>query len=509
MFLNPDILYDNLSESFQNVQFYGLNSQKLKLKRPLLYKFGMEFEPDRLYVAKADDLSDHPNFTKSVVLVCIGTPEHKIYYSASITLICMDSKYDIGFVMNFLQCLFDRYEEWNNSLRQIVDKKKDLFELIDKVVEVFNNPMSLIDIDLKFIAYSKDYKDFAAQFPELHCQDDGQMKVSYEIFLECKDRIDHNRKKKRVFHSSCSKINKDAICINVYDNDRYVCGCYLVESNRKFRPSDEALLEYASSYITKCVNEYVYIQSSRTDWLKAYFIMNLNGENIDSGFLRNEEYLSIKEDYICVKCKLVDASKMLFGKYLCEHLETVIPNSVVFVHDDVLVIFIYSNFIDENSNFLINLEYQLKNLGYKAGISNSFCNIKNASTYFKQACTAIDIGSKFNPDMTLFKFEDYVLNYVALQACKEFPPDTLCAKGVLRLLEYDQENATSYFKELRTYLDCQMNAVKSSQELFIHRGTFIKHMEKINEIIKMDLSDVNDLLYVLLSYKIIECQGIN
>jgi hypothetical protein len=34
-------------------------------------------------------------------------------------------------------------------------------------------------------------------------------------------------------------------------------------------------------------------------------------------------------------------------------------------------------------------------------------------------------------------------------------------------------------------------------------------MEKINEIIKMDLSDVNDLLYVLLSYKIIECQGIN
>lgn len=50
----------------------------------------------------------------------------------------------------------------------------------------------------------------------------------------------------------------------------------------------------------------------------------------------------------------------------------------------------------------------------------------------------------------------------------------------------------------------QMNAVKAAKELFIHRSTFLYRMAHIKELVQIDLEEPDQLLYLLLTYRLLE-----
>ncbi len=49
-----------------------------------------------------------------------------------------------------------------------------------------------------------------------------------------------------------------------------------------------------------------------------------------------------------------------------------------------------------------------------------------------------------------------------------------------------------------------MNAVKAAKALFIHRSTFLYRMAHIREMVHIDLEDPDQLLYLLLTCKLLE-----
>ena len=51
-----------------------------------------------------------------------------------------------------------------------------------------------------------------------------------------------------------------------------------------------------------------------------------------------------------------------------------------------------------------------------------------------------------------------------------------------------------------------LEAVKAAKELFIHRSTFLYRMSHIRELIHIDLEDPDQLLYLLLTYKLFEME---
>lgn len=80
----------------------------------------------------------------------------------------------------------------------------------------------------------------------------------------------------------------------------------------------------------------------------------------------------------------------------------------------------------------------------------------------------------------------------------------LCHEKLLLLRKTDKENGTEYMKTLRMYLDQQQNAVRTARELYIHRSTFLYRLEKIKEILESDLDDPEELLYLNLSFRLLE-----
>ena len=53
-------------------------------------------------------------------------------------------------------------------------------------------------------------------------------------------------------------------------------------------------------------------------------------------------------------------------------------------------------------------------------------------------------------------------------------------------------------------MESQLHAVQTAKKLFIHRSTFLYRMEKIEELVKLDLNDYDTLLYVMMTFRILE-----
>ena len=89
-------------------------------------------------------------------------------------------------------------------------------------------------------------------------------------------------------------------------------------------------------------------------------------------------------------------------------------------------------------------------------------------------------------------------------ACGDIPPQHVCLGGLQELIDYDQKNETELYKTLKAYLRNERNAVHTAKELFIHRSTLFYRLDRIKELIHIDLDDPSTRLYVNISYRILE-----
>jgi DNA-binding PucR family transcriptional regulator len=72
------------------------------------------------------------------------------------------------------------------------------------------------------------------------------------------------------------------------------------------------------------------------------------------------------------------------------------------------------------------------------------------------------------------------------------------------LRNYDKEKGTDYYNTLRCYLQCERSIPRASSALIIHRTTLEYRLEKIQNLIHLDLEDMDLRLYLLLSFHIID-----
>ena len=82
----------------------------------------------------------------------------------------------------------------------------------------------------------------------------------------------------------------------------------------------------------------------------------------------------------------------------------------------------------------------------------------------------------------------------------------ICHEKLLSL-KYESENGSSQlYQTLRCYLENHQNASRTAAQLFIHRSTLLYRLERISRFLKSDLSDPDELLYLLLSFRLIDME---
>lgn len=70
------------------------------------------------------------------------------------------------------------------------------------------------------------------------------------------------------------------------------------------------------------------------------------------------------------------------------------------------------------------------------------------------------------------------------------------------MYDHDQLHGTSYMLTLENYFINNLNVTETSKAMFLHRNTLIYRIEKIKEILNLDLKHSEELLRIQLALKI-------
>ena len=118
----------------------------------------------------------------------------------------------------------------------------------------------------------------------------------------------------------------------------------------------------------------------------------------------------------------------------------------------------------------------------------------------------MEVGNRRAPFRWIHRFDEIALYYLLEQSKGELPKELVGSQKILGLKSFDEKHHTDYYNTLMLYVRNHLNAVQTAKQLFIHRSTFLYRMEKIKELIHLDLDDYDTLLYVMMTFRMMELE---
>jgi DNA-binding PucR family transcriptional regulator len=83
----------------------------------------------------------------------------------------------------------------------------------------------------------------------------------------------------------------------------------------------------------------------------------------------------------------------------------------------------------------------------------------------------------------------------------------IARRSVAPLLEYDARRHTHLLDTLRALLDNHFAIQPTAETLFIHRNTLQKRMRRIETLLGVDLTDIDDLMELYLGLRALQLVG--
>lgn len=121
---------------------------------------------------------------------------------------------------------------------------------------------------------------------------------------------------------------------------------------------------------------------------------------------------------------------------------------------------------------------------------------------YASAMEAIKIGSKLKLKKdSLLYFDDFFIEHL-LSSMDLSRLKILYLDTIAKLEEFDERNKMDLVKSLSTYFQCNYNLSEAAKEMYIHRNTLTYRLDKIKEILNIDINKYNNLLKLQLALKL-------
>jgi len=190
--------------------------------------------------------------------------------------------------------------------------------------------------------------------------------------------------------------------------------------------------------------------------------------------------------------------------YYCRYITQKFPGVYSVEKNDHLILIIREGIYPAAKEFLAQFILFIRDCNFRFGISNLCTDLTQLSFYCHQAEIALNYGMQKNETIWCHRFSDYAFTYLLREASHEMPAELLCAPELMTLQNYDKVKKSDYYETLKTYLDNKMNAAQTAKQLFIHQATMVYRLKRLKELTGIDYEDTDQMLYLHLSYKILE-----
>lgn len=143
-----------------------------------------------------------------------------------------------------------------------------------------------------------------------------------------------------------------------------------------------------------------------------------------------------------------------------------------------------------------------QNENVSVGLSWPFVDIVDFKRHFYQAVTAIKLAQRFGRTSRVFDYSDFYYYDLLNNYTGKIPLQQYCHPALKVLRDYDRDNGTELYATLRTYLENEKNLRATAEALFIHRNTLIYRINRINQLIKLDLGNIQVAHALMDSFRI-------
>ncbi|AEF86521.1 hypothetical protein TREPR_1550 [Treponema primitia ZAS-2] len=216
----------------------------------------------------------------------------------------------------------------------------------------------------------------------------------------------------------------------------------------------------------------------------------------------------IQDQYRVVIFRMPDAMEFKnSSSYLCRYLETDVIHSCALIMEPLIIWIMNYRFQGKTKyqfgDYRKVVPYLVREFNCKAGMSNKMGSFMGLRDAYTQANAALRLGEKKDPHLWCYNFADYTMEYITDRLTSELSPENMLHPGVIALTEYDKQNGTEYLKTIQYFSDARYNMTTAAARLPVHRLTFLRRLEKIKEISRIDFENSDELLLIQLSLNIL------
>jgi len=393
-------------------------------------------------------------------------------------------------------------------LDALANSNKGLQGLVDVGYSMLGNPIMITDKNWRAIAMTTDIEipddvgwnellvnGFLS--PEL---------VSAGIRENLAERIEQS---KEPFRWQDSGMKYARLFNKVMINGKSVATVSAIEYNRPFTEIDFALIKILSDSIAAEMQKEQFHQFTRGMQFEQ-LIENLLERRLKDPKVIEERIkllnIGIKKNvYVFVFDVSEFDSKKYSISYMRDVLEKMISGGKALIYDNKIVIVAsFSRAQDIFKTELLNLSAFLQKNKIRCGISRRCTQLADLRFYYEQALDALRVGTYMDRERYIYPYGEYAIYHIA-EACSQAGGSKVFSHPALEaLMAYDKEYNTTFTNSLYEYLIHFKNISNTAKALHLHRNTLIYHLQRIEEIMEVSLSDYHTVQLLELSFRLLE-----
>jgi sugar diacid utilization regulator len=378
--------------------------------------------------------------------------------------------------------------------------------------EMHDTPLILHDRNFFNIACTGDFYD------SVRNAGDSREQIPIELindFIMDKEEARSSFDLRNPFVHPSASGGKQWLCCNIF-NDNYFQGRLVAIYNEKSGNINGQLdlLAHYCGYISRMFIHHATTLIEKKQWdplhelIRSFVVESRDIAERDVAAVLKDEDWQIRDGYFLVLFHIPDRTEYEnWAAYICRQAEWVILKSTAVMARPFVVWVINDVFQRDSRNkygdFLKLIPDLAQKLYCAAGISNRMNGFWDLRKGYKQAEAALRLGWKGGERFGCYRFSDHVVDYIMDRAAQEISTDNLLHPGVVALLDYDRENGTEYLKTIWHFAKARYNMTIAASKIPVHRLTFLRRLEKIREISRINFEEPEELLHVHLSLKML------
>ena len=461
--------------------------------------------PEHFLVVPVSFTKDNPQLVNGC-FICAGTPEET--FLENNYCICLLEDVSLQQVIYKIQKTFWLLNNWEKELRRELKNNGSLKRICERSISVFHKPIFVHDQNNELLisvnAHERQFKWQYDKQTKKYC-------LPREILNHFKvsEEYHHTMKTTGADMFSAEEFGYRILYINLRIELHYVGRICICELGDEIRDGDYELIEFLAEIIIAALQQGNLLVSNPGSALGAMFHSLLAGEKLSekeiSGTLDRNGWKA-DDPYFCV-CVFFRSEDYTINTmtYLTNRLLNIFYDCCVFLEKNKAVIVVNRNvYAGSYEDFLVSLSLFLGDDLLSAGISKTGNNFHDFRYYIRQAEIAYQMGHRTGDSSNVFFFEHYIFPYCLNSMTKELRPEMMLDEHLEALIAYDAQHNTEFAKTLCSYLQNERNVKMTTFDMDVHRSTMNYRIERIRQLLGMDLDDPQVRLKLLLSFELLK-----